>query len=130
MGGAQPPLTTEEAYGCIQNYLLSWEILDSAGPIVLEAVRWVYTYRMAYRDAQIWPWAKMSQIPVVFSEGLSQRVILEGVSFVNPFRSKFNTEAWLPSVMDTHWEIVGTGDFNGDQDLTLRALSSQPALPS
>ena len=35
----KPPLTTEEAYGRIQNYLLSWEILDITGPIVLEAAR-------------------------------------------------------------------------------------------
>ena len=92
----KPPLTTEEAYGCIQNYLLSWEILDITGPIVLEAVRGVRTYQMAYWDAQIWASAKMRQIPLVFSEDFGQRAIIEGVSFVNPFESKFNLEAWLP----------------------------------
>jgi predicted nucleic acid-binding protein len=91
----QPPLTTEEAYGCIQNYLLSWEILDITGPIVLEAVRGVRTYQMAYWDAQIWASAKMSQVPVVFSENFGQRVIIEGVRFVNPFGRDFKMEAWL-----------------------------------
>ncbi|OGP75138.1 MAG: twitching motility protein PilT [Deltaproteobacteria bacterium RBG_16_49_23] len=92
----KPPLTTEEAYGCIQNYLLSWEILDITGPIVLEAVRGVRSYQMAYWDAQIWASAKMSQIPIVFSEDFGQRAIIEGVSFVNPFGRNFNLEAWLP----------------------------------
>jgi predicted nucleic acid-binding protein len=87
-------LTTEEAY-CIQNYLLSWEILDTTGPIVLEAVRGVRTYQMAYWDAQIWASAKMNQIPVVFSEDFGDGVIIEGVRFVNPFSAGFNLETWL-----------------------------------
>jgi predicted nucleic acid-binding protein len=91
----KPPLTTEEAYGCIQNYLLSWEILDITGPIVLEAVRGVRTYQMAYWDAQIWASAKMNQIPVVFSEDFGDGVIIEGVSFVNPLSAGFNLETWL-----------------------------------
>jgi len=91
----RPPLTTEEAYGCIQNYLLSWEILDNTGPIVLEAARGVRTYQMAYWDAQIWASAKMNQIPVVFSEDFGDGVIIEGVRFVNPFNAGFNLETWL-----------------------------------
>jgi len=97
----KPPLTTEEAYGRIQNYLLSWEILDITGPIVLEAARGVRTYQMAYWDAQIWASAKMNQIRVVFSEDFSERVIIEGISFVNPFGSKFNMETWLPGLRKT-----------------------------
>jgi predicted nucleic acid-binding protein len=91
----RPPLTTEEAYIRIQNYLLSWEILDISGPIVLEAVRGVRTYQMSYWDAQIWASAKMNQIPVVFSEDFGSRVIIEGVRFVNPFESNFKIGAWL-----------------------------------
>ncbi len=91
----RPPLTTEEAYNCIQNYLLSWEILDISGPIVLEAARGVRTYQMSYWDAQIWASAKMNQIRVVFSEDFGPRVIIEGVRFVNPFESNFKIEAWL-----------------------------------
>ncbi|MDI6763126.1 MAG: PIN domain-containing protein [Thermodesulfobacteriota bacterium] len=97
----KPPLTTEEAYGRIQNYLLSCEILDITGPIVLEAARGVRTYQMAYWDAQIWASAKMNQIRVVFSEDFSERVIIEGISFVNPFGSKFNMETWLPGLRKT-----------------------------
>ena len=91
----KPALTTEEAYGCIQNYLLSWEVLDITGPIVLEAVRGVRTYQLAYWDAQIWASAKMNQIPVVFSEDFGDAVIIEGVRFVNPFSAGFNLESCL-----------------------------------
>jgi len=92
----KPPLTPEEAYGSIQNYILSWEILDITGPIVLEAVRGVRTYQMAYWDAQIWASAKMNQILVVFSEDFGQRNTIEGVDFVNPFGRDFKLGAWLP----------------------------------
>ena len=42
----EKPLTGEEVYDRIQNYLLSWEILDLSGSIILEAVRGVRTYKM------------------------------------------------------------------------------------
>ena len=92
----QQPLSIEEAYHCIENYLLSWEILDITGAIVLEAARGVRTYRMTYWDAQIWSSARMNQIPVVFTEDFGPRRIIEGVRFVNPFRADFEMEAWFP----------------------------------
>ncbi len=91
----QPPLTIEEAHGRIQNYLLSWEILDITGAIVLEAVRGVRTYQMTYWDAQIWASARLNQIPVVLSEDFGDGVVIEGVRFVNPFGTGFNLETWL-----------------------------------
>jgi predicted nucleic acid-binding protein len=92
----QPPLTVEEAYNRINNYLLSWEVLDITGAIVLEAVRGVRTFRMAYWDAQIWASARLNQIPIVLSEDFGEGVMIEGVRFVNPFGSDFNLEPWLP----------------------------------
>ena len=92
----QPPLSIEETYHCIENYLLSWEILDITGAIVLEAARGVRTYRMTYWDAQIWSSARMNQIPVVFTEDFGPRRIIEGVRFVNPFGADFEMEAWFP----------------------------------
>ena len=92
----QPPLTVQEAYGRIQNYLSSWQVLDIPGSIVLEAVRGVRTYRMAYWDAQIWASARVNQIPIIFSEDFGEDVTIEGVRFVNPFGSNFNMKAWLP----------------------------------
>ena len=91
----QPPLAIEEACDCIQNYLLSWEILDVTGAIVLEAARGVRMHRMAYWDAQIWASARLNQIPIVLSEDFGDGVIIEGVRFVNPFGTGFNLEGWL-----------------------------------
>ncbi len=36
----EPPLTVKQAYDRIQNYLLSWEVLDLTGPIVLGGRTW------------------------------------------------------------------------------------------
>jgi predicted nucleic acid-binding protein len=92
----KPPLTIKEAYDSIENYLLSWEILDITGPIVLEAARGVCTHRMPYWDAQIWASARMNQIPVVLSEDFGEGVAIEGVRFVNPFSAAFDIKTCLP----------------------------------
>jgi predicted nucleic acid-binding protein len=84
------PLTVEQAYERIQNYLLSWEVLDLTGAIVLEAVRGVRTYNMAYWDAQIWASARLHQIPVIFTEDFSNGAVIESVRFVNPFEESFD----------------------------------------
>jgi predicted nucleic acid-binding protein len=89
-----PPLTVEDAYERIQNYLMSWEVIDVTGPIVLEAVRGVRTYKISYWDAQIWASARLYQIPVILSEDFDVGAVVEGVRFVNPFAEDFNLENW------------------------------------
>lgn len=91
-----PPLTPEEAYQRLQNYLLSWEILETTGPVVLEAARGVQTYQMSYWDAQIWASARLNQIPTILSEDFDAGAVLEGVRFLNPFANGFDLDAWLP----------------------------------
>jgi predicted nucleic acid-binding protein len=88
------PLTVEQVYDRFQNYLLSWEILDLSGSIILEAVRGVRTYKMAYWDAQIWASARLHQIPVIFTEDFNVGAVIEGVRFVNPFEKSFNLD-WV-----------------------------------
>jgi predicted nucleic acid-binding protein len=89
-----PPLTVEDAYERIQNYLMSWEVINVTGPIVLEAVRGVRTYKMSYWDAQIWASARLYQIPVILSEDFDVGTVVEGVRFVDPFAEDFNLENW------------------------------------
>lgn len=91
----EPPLRIEEAYERLQNYLLSWEVLDLTGAIVLEAVRGTRSYQMAYWHAQIWASARLNQIPVVFSEDFAHGTVIEGVRFVNPLASDFDLKGWL-----------------------------------
>ncbi len=91
----RPPLTIGEAYHCVQNYLLSWEILEVTGAIVLEAIRGARTYQMTYWDAQVWASARLNQIHIVFSEDFGDGVTIEGVKFVNPFGSDFDIKMWI-----------------------------------
>ena len=92
-----PPLTQEEAYQRLENYLLSWEILEMTGRIVMEAARGVRDYQISYWDAQIWASARLNQIPVILSEDFKTGAVLEGVRFVNPFAEDFDLDAWLPA---------------------------------
>lgn len=93
----EPPLTDEEAYERIQNYMLSWEILELTGPIVLEAARGVQAHKMAYWDAQIWASARLHQIPTVFSEDFNVGAVIEGVRFINPLSDDFDLDRWFSS---------------------------------
>jgi len=86
------PLTMEQAYERIQNYLLSWEVLDVTGSITLEAVRGVRSYKMAYWDAQIWASARMHQIRFIFTEDFNVGAVIEGVGFINPLAEGFNLD--------------------------------------
>lgn len=90
----EPPLTVEDARVRIQNYLLSWEVLDITGTIVLEAARGVQSYQMSYWDAQIWATARLNQIPVIFTEDFNTGAAIEGVRFINPFAHDFDVESW------------------------------------
>jgi predicted nucleic acid-binding protein len=67
----------------------SFEVLPLTGAVVIEALRGVGAYSMSYYDAQIWAVARLNQIPVVLSEDFSHRTILDGVEFLDPFRSDF-----------------------------------------
>ena len=90
-----PPLSTEEANDRVQNYLLSWEVMDLTGPIVLEAVRGVRVYKMAYWGSQIWASARLSQIPIIFTEDFNVGAVIEGVRFVNPLVEDFHLDSWI-----------------------------------
>lgn len=87
------PLSVEQAFTSIENYLAAWPVLDMTGQIVLEAVRGVRDYQFSYYDAQIWAVARLNQIPVIFSEDFNPGTI-EGIQFVNPFNQAFQLEDW------------------------------------
>jgi predicted nucleic acid-binding protein len=92
--GRTPILTVEQAYQQIAYFSRMWAIFDLTPLIVLEAVRGVRDYKLAYWDAQIWATARLNQIPVVFSEDFNVGADLEGVRFVNPFALDFALAAW------------------------------------
>mgnify|MGYP005840644493 CR=1 FL=1 len=89
------PLTADEAYERVKNYLQSWTILDLTGMVVLEAARGARDHQLNFWDAQIWAAARLNQIPIVFSENFRVGTVVEGVRFVNPFADNFQLEEWV-----------------------------------
>ncbi len=89
-----PPLTVDEGYHRLANYLQAWTVIDMSGMIVLEAVRGVRDYQFSFWDSQIWAAARLNQISVIFSEDFSVGSVIEGVRFVNPFAEEFQIEEW------------------------------------
>jgi len=89
------PLSPDDAYRRLENYLQSWTILDLTPMVVLEAARGVRQHRLSYWDAQIWATARLNQIGVVFSEDFNVGGTLEGVHFTNPFAPNFQVANWL-----------------------------------
>lgn len=88
------PLSVDEGYGRIRNYLQVWPVVDVTPLIVLEAARGVRDHQLSFWDAQIWATARLNQVPLIFSEDLAPRVT-EGVRFVNPFAADFDIGHWL-----------------------------------
>ncbi len=89
-----PILTVDEAARQIELLVQSWTVLELTSFIILEALRGVKTYQIAYWDAQIWATARLNQIPVIFSEDFNTGSVLEGVRFINPFSGNFVLEHW------------------------------------
>ena len=89
------PLSVDEAYQRIQNYVRAWPVLGISEMVVLEAARGVRDHQFSFWDAQIWAAARLNQIPVVFSEDFNTGSIIEGISFVNPFSADFRFEEWI-----------------------------------
>jgi len=89
------PLSIDEGYDRVKNYLRSWTVLTLTGMIVLEAARGVRDHQFNFWDAQVWATARLNQISVVFSEDLSAGDVIEGIRFVNPFAEDFRSEDWI-----------------------------------
>ncbi len=89
------PLSVDEAYQRIQNYVRAWPVLGMSEMVVLEAARGVRDHQFSFWDAQVWAAARLNQIPVVFSEDFNSGSVIEGVSFVNPFSAGFQFEKWI-----------------------------------
>jgi predicted nucleic acid-binding protein len=89
------PLTVDEGYERVKNYLQAWAVLNLTGMVVLEAARGVRDHAMSFWDAQIWAAARLNQIGLVLSEDLQDRAVVEGVRFVNPFADGFRLQDWV-----------------------------------
>jgi predicted nucleic acid-binding protein len=93
--GKKPRLTPARAAEQVAALAASWPVLDVTPLVVIEATRGVEHHRLAYWDAQLWATARLNQVPVIFSEDFASDSVLNGVRFVNPFRSDFELQAWI-----------------------------------
>jgi predicted nucleic acid-binding protein len=89
------PLSVDEAYQRLANYIQIWPVVDLTSLIILEAARGTRDYQFHLWDAQIWAAARLNQIPTVLSEDFNPGAVIEGVRFVNPFVDEFRIEAWV-----------------------------------
>jgi predicted nucleic acid-binding protein len=89
------PLSVDEAYESVKNYLQTWTIFDLTGLVVLEAARGVREHKLSLWDGQIWAAAHLNQISTLFSEDFGDGAVIEGVRFVNPFSVDFQIGEWV-----------------------------------
>ena len=86
----QPPLPPDQTYRQVERYEQAFLVILLTPAIVLEAVRGVRDYQLAYYDAQIWAAARLNQVPYVLSEDFNPGATLAGVTFLNPFADDFD----------------------------------------
>lgn len=83
----------DDVYRQIEVYARTVAVLPITQAIVLEAVRGVRDFELAYYDAQIWAAARLNQVPFVLSEDFNPGASLDGVTFLNPFAPEFDVGA-------------------------------------
>lgn len=89
----EPPLSPEEAARQVERLILAFPVFPLTPPVVLEALRGVEAYSLAFYDAQIWAIARLQGIPVVLSEDFPTGAVLESVRFLNPLEPSVAVES-------------------------------------
>jgi len=87
------PLSPADAYTQVEEMVRVWTVLELRAPIVVEAVRGMRDYGFSIWDAQIWATARLNGISLVLSDDFNNGAQIEGVRFLNPFVSGFDTKA-------------------------------------
>jgi predicted nucleic acid-binding protein len=88
-------LSLDEALDQLQHHLQLWAVIDLTRLLVLEAATAVRDHHVNNWDAQIWAAARVNGIRLILSEDFSDRAILGGVRFLNPFLPDFRLAEWI-----------------------------------
>ncbi len=67
------------------------QVISVTPEVVLEAARGAFAHRLSFWDAQLWAVARLHQIPLLLTEDFQDGAVLEGVRFLNPFRTDLLT---------------------------------------
>ncbi len=82
--------SVDAVYRQTEFYARTLVVLPLTPAVVLEAVRGVRDFHLAYYDAQIWAAARLNQVPCVLSEDFNTGATLDGVTFLDPFAPGFD----------------------------------------
>ncbi len=92
------PLTPEQALAQVERFAASCEVLDLTPAVVLEGCRGSIEHGLSFWDALIWAVAKLNQVRYVLTEDAEHGRLLEGVRFLNPFVSSFDSAILEPEL--------------------------------
>ncbi|MBI5407640.1 MAG: PIN domain-containing protein [Nitrospirae bacterium] len=81
-------VSVDEAESIVKNLSHSWTVIIPDVPVVLEAIRGRKVHQLSFWDALIWAAAKQAKINTVYTEDFQHGRVVEGVSFVNPFKTE------------------------------------------
>lgn len=86
------PCSPSEARAHVENYLMSWPVLPLAPLVIHEALRGATEHQLSYFDAQLWAVARLNQLTTIVSEDFSDGSIVDGIQFLDPFKSKLSVD--------------------------------------
>ena len=84
------PITGDDAVGQVERLAASCPLLDLTPAVVLEACGGSARHQMSIWDALIWAAAKMNGVPYIVTEDTEHGRYLEGVTYLNPFDTRFD----------------------------------------
>jgi predicted nucleic acid-binding protein len=77
----------------VERLAAACRVLEVTTPLVLEGCRGSEVHRLSFWDALVWAAAKLAQIPYLLTEDAQDGRSIEGVTFLDPFRSEFNAKS-------------------------------------
>jgi predicted nucleic acid-binding protein len=90
-----PAIPTDRALGLVRDLAQSFPVWPLDERVVLEAARGVRDHRLHYYDAQVWAAARLNGASSVLSEDFQDGRTIEGVTFRDPFRRRFDIRRLL-----------------------------------
>jgi predicted nucleic acid-binding protein len=83
----EPAWSPDEVAAHLSDLALAFDVLPVTSAVVQEAVRGVRDHGMSVASAQVWAVARLHQVPYLLTQDGPTNATLEGVTFVDPFRT-------------------------------------------
>lgn len=89
------PVPPRDALAEVDRYAAILAVLDLTVAVGREACRGSLEHKMAVWDALVWSSAKLNQIPYVLTEDAEHGRTVEGVTYLDPFDTRFDLAVLL-----------------------------------